>query len=79
MFDHVGSASALADRLDDTGGTAKQAGLTAGAGLEFHVLGATSLFVQTAITNVYGERPVATGGKDRNLRWVPLVAGITLR
>lgn len=78
-FDHVGSGSTLADRLGSAGGNATKLGLTGGAGLEFHVLGATSLFVQSAITNVFGETPVATTGNGRSLRWVPLVAGITLR
>ena len=79
VFDRVGATSALSDRLDDTGGTAKKFGLMGGAGLEFHVLGATSLFVESAFTNVFGERPVTTSGDSRHLRWVPLVAGITLR
>jgi hypothetical protein len=47
--------------------------------LEFHILGATSLFVQSAFTNVFAEKPVNTTGSSGNLRWVPLVAGITLR
>jgi opacity protein-like surface antigen len=79
VFDRVGATSALSDRLADTGGTAKKFGLMGGAGLEFHILGATSLFVESAFTNVFGERPVTTAGDNRNLRWVPLVAGITLR
>ena len=79
VFDRVGATSALSDRLADTGGTAKKLGLMGGAGLEFHILGATSLFVESAFTNVFGERPVTTAGANRNLRWVPLAAGITLR
>ena len=79
VFDRVGATSALSDRLADTGGTAKKFGLMGGAGLEFHILGATSLFVESAFTNVFGERPVTTAGDGRSLRWVPLVAGVTLR
>lgn len=79
QFERVGVTSALADRLGDTDGRATRFGLKGGAGLELHVLGATSLFVETAITNVFGEEPQATAGRGRNLRWVPVVAGITLR
>jgi hypothetical protein len=79
MFDRVGETSALSDRLGDTDGTVTKLGLMGGAGLEFHILGATSLFVESAFTNVFGERPVLTSGDSRSLRWVPLVAGITLR
>ena len=79
IFDRVGATSALSDRLDDTGGTAKKFGLVGGAGMEFHILGATSLFVESSFTNVFGERPVTTAGDSRSLRWIPLVAGITLR
>lgn len=79
VFDRVGATSTLSDRLDDTGGTARKFGLMGGAGLEFHILGATSLFVESAFTNVFGEQPVTTAGDSRSLRWVPLVAGITLR
>jgi hypothetical protein len=79
VFDRVGATSALSDRLSDTDGTAAKLGLTGGAGLEFHILGATSLFVQSAFTNVFGEHPVTTAGNGRSLRWVPVVAGITLR
>jgi hypothetical protein len=78
MFNKVGEASALSDRLGDTKNVTKL-GLMGGAGLEFHILGATSLFVETAFTNVFGEDPVLTTGGSRQLRWVPLVAGITLR
>lgn len=78
MFDRIGERSALADRLGEPD-RATKFGLTGGAGLELHVLGATSLFVQSAFTNVFGEKPEATLGTGRSLRWVPLVAGITLR
>lgn len=79
MFERIGATSALSDRLGDTDGRVTKLGLMGGAGLEFHILGATSLFVESAFTNVFGERPVLTTGDSRSLRWVPLVAGITLR
>lgn len=79
MFNKIGNASALGDRLGDTDGNVTKLGLMGGAGLEFHILGATSLFVESAFTNVFGERPVTTSGGSRSLQWVPLVAGITLR
>jgi hypothetical protein len=79
MFDRIGASSTLNDRLGDSDGRVTKLGLTGGAGLEFHILGATSLFVQSAFTNVFAERPVNTTGGSRSLRWVPLVAGITLR
>ncbi len=79
MFERIGATSALSDRLGDTDGRVTKLGLMGGAGLEFHILGATSLFVESAFTNVFGERPVTTTGDSRSLRWVPLVAGITLR
>jgi hypothetical protein len=78
-FRRVGESSALADRLGDADGNVLKWGVMGGAGLEFHILGATSIFVESAFTNVFGERPVTTTGDSRHLRWVPLVAGITLR
>jgi opacity protein-like surface antigen len=53
-------------------------GLTAGAGVQFHILGATSLFVQTQWNQVAADRAVAPA-TTRTLGWVPLVAGLTLR
>lgn len=79
MFDRVGEASTLNARMGDSDGRVTKLGLTGGAGLEFHILGATSLFVQSAFTNVFAEKPINTPGSSGNLRWVPLVAGITLR
>ncbi len=79
MFDRVGESSTLNNRMGDSDGLVTKLGLTAGAGLEFRILGATSLFVQSAFTNVFAEKPVNTAGSSGNLRWVPLVAGITLR
>ena len=79
MFDRVGESSTLNNRMGDSNGRVTKLGLTGGAGLEFHILGATSLFVQSSFTNVFAEKPVNTPGSSGNLRWVPLVAGITLR
>jgi hypothetical protein len=79
MFDQVGPTSALNDRLGKSDGLVTRPGLLAGAGLEFHVLGATSLFVESAFANVFGENAVSTSGDGRSLRWVPLRAGVTLR
>lgn len=79
MFDRVGETSTLNLRMGDSDGRVTKWGVTGGAGLEFHILGATSLFVQSAFTNVFAEKPVNTPGSSGNLRWVPLVAGITLR
>lgn len=53
-------------------------GLNAAAGLQFHVLGATYLFVQTSLANVSADRAVAPA-TSKNLSWVPLVAGVTIR
>lgn len=79
MFQHYGTTSALVDRFE-TASTVTRFGVTGGAGFEFHVLGATSLFVQTQLTNVFadGSSTIATDD-SRHLRWVPVVAGITLR
>jgi hypothetical protein len=79
MFDRVGKTSTLDLRMGESDGRVTKFGVTGGAGLEFHILGATSLFVQSAFTNVFAEKPVNTPGSSGNLRWVPLVAGITLR
>lgn len=82
MFRDFGANSGLADKFmgssDNGGETETKWGLQAGAGLEFHVLGATSLFVQTSLTNVAADRgTVGEGG--RNLRWMPVVIGFQLR
>ena len=79
MFDRVGESSTLNNRMGDSDGLVTKLGVTGGAGLEFRILGATSLFVQSAFTNVFAEKPANTPGSSGNLRWVPLVAGITLR
>jgi len=53
-------------------------GLTGAAGVQFHILGATYLFVQTSIANVSADQVVAPA-TSKTLRWVPLVAGVTIR
>ncbi len=80
MFRNYGANSSLAQRftgsLDSDSET--KWGFTGGAGLEIHVLGATSLFVQSSLTNVAAN--VGTSGEDgRHLRWMPVVVGFQLR
>lgn len=79
MFQRVGGNSALRDRFEKSS-TVTKFGLSTGAGAEFHILGATSLFVQTQLTNVFANGSSTIASDDgRSLRWVPVVAGITLR
>lgn len=82
MFRDFGQNSGLADKFsvssDNAGETETKWGFQAGAGLEFHILGATSLFAQTSITNVAADRGTV-GEEGRNLRWMPVVIGVTLR
>ena len=82
MFRDFGVGSGLADKFsgsdESSGDTETKWGFQAGAGLEFHVLGATSLFVQSSLTNVAADRGTS-GEEGRNLRWMPVVVGITLR
>lgn len=79
MFQRYGGSSALSDRFEKSSNVTKL-GLTGGAGLEFHILGATSVFVQSQFTNVFtdGSSTIASDN-SRHLRWMPVVAGITLR
>lgn len=89
MFKDMGAGSALSQRLDATTfgpsttvtKNITKFGVLGGAGLEIHVLGATSLFVETALTNVFGEEGAIAGVRDngKNLRWIPLVAGVQIR
>jgi hypothetical protein len=82
MFRDFGAISGLNDKFtgsDGTGGeTETKWGFQAGAGLEIHVLGATSLFAQTSLTNVAADRGRLTE-EGRNLRWMPVVIGFQLR
>ena len=73
-FRDIGMLSSLASSFPDITATSDNEtkwGLTGGAGLEFHILGAASLYVQSQFTNV--------SAKGRNLNWVPLIAGLQLR
>ena len=82
MFRDFGVGSGLADKFtgsdESAGDTETKWGFQAGAGLEFHILGATSLFVQSSITNVAADRGTS-GEEGRNLRWMPVVIGFQLR
>jgi hypothetical protein len=81
MFRNFGAASGLADKFSgsvDGADTETKWGFNAGAGLEFHVLGASSLFVQSSMTNVAADRGTV-GEEGRNLRWMPVVVGFMLR
>jgi uncharacterized coiled-coil protein SlyX len=80
QFRNFGGTSALADKFSSSidGDTETKWGFNAGAGLEFHILGATSLFLQTSMTNVAAD--VGTSGEEgRNLRWMPITIGFLLR
>lgn len=73
-FRDIGVLSSLASSFPDiTPGSDNETkwGLTGGAGLEFHILGAASLYLESQFTNVS-----ATG---RDLNWVPLIAGLQIR
>ncbi|MEP7347598.1 MAG: hypothetical protein ABI877_20175 [Gemmatimonadaceae bacterium] len=88
MFRSYGATSALASRLggsNTTGGTTTTStktklGVTGGAGLELHILGATSFFVESRLTNVMVDKNTTSGISGSNsLRWVPVTLGFTLR
>ena len=53
-------------------------GLSAGAGIEFKILGATSIFGQTSFNTVSADQAVGAAS-SRNFRWVPLVVGVMIR
>jgi hypothetical protein len=82
MFRDFGTGSGLADKFsgsdESAGDTETKWGFQAGAGVEFHILGATSLFAQTSLTNVAADRGTA-GEEGRNLRWMPVVVGFQIR
>jgi len=58
--------------------TTNDLGFNAGAGVEIHVLGASSLFFQTSMTNVAADQGTL-GEEGRNLRWMPITIGFLLR
>lgn len=87
MFRDLGASSALNGPLGASTSTSSSSnnatkwGVTGGAGFEFHVLGAANIFVQTRLTNIFAD-DVATAGttsSSGSLRWIPIVAGFTLR
>ena len=82
MFRDFGTTSGLADKFtgsdESAGDSETKWGFQAGAGMEFHILGATSLFIQTSLTNVAADRGTV-GEEGRNLRWMPVVIGFQLR
>jgi hypothetical protein len=79
MFRDIGLASALNDRFDGAETRVTKWGVTGGAGLELHVLGATALFVEVPFTNVFADESAIGAPGGRNLRWMGVVAGVTLR
>jgi hypothetical protein len=82
MFRDFGAASGLADKFsgsdESSGDTETKWGFQAGAGLEIHILGATSLYVQSSLTNVTADRGTL-GVEGRTLRWMPVTVGFQLR
>jgi hypothetical protein len=74
QFRNIGASSSLTGNfpgIDESSKSEVKWGLTGGAGLEVHVIGASSLYLQTAFTSV------SAGG--RNLNWVPVNIGVMLR
>lgn len=82
-FRDYGPQSALADRLgsstSSTSTSKTKAGITGGAGLELHILGATSFFVESRLTSVMADNSASGIGGSKNLMWVPVTLGFTLR
>jgi hypothetical protein len=80
QFRNFGGSSALADKFSTSidGDTETKWGFNAGAGVEFHILGASSLFFQTSMTNVAADKGTS-GEEGRNLRWMPITIGFLLR
>ena len=71
--------AAFAGSTDDEGSDSEtKFGLVGGLGVQFHILGATYLFVQSTINNVSADAAVAPA-TSKNLQWVPLVLGLTVR
>jgi len=84
MFKNIGESSALADRLGgaSTSGTSTnktKLGVTGGAGLELHVLGATNFFIESRLTNVMADKSASGISGSSSLRWVPVTIGFQLR
>lgn len=71
--------SSLGKSFGATGDDAEtKFGFTGGAGLQFHILGATYLFVQSTIHQVSADQVVAPAS-GKSLRWVPVVLGVAIR
>lgn len=84
MFRDIDPSSTLSPRLGSSSSTTAtrnetKLGVTGGVGLEFHVLGATSVFVQSRLTNLFADAPPGGTDDTKNLRWVPLSVGFMLR
>jgi len=93
-FSHYGTSSTLAGQLGDdvfdnsstVTATGKSSvtkwGVTGGAGLQFGMIGPSSIFVESRFTNVFANRAndssIQLGDAGKNLRWVPLMVGISL-
>jgi opacity protein-like surface antigen len=93
-FRNFGASSSLSgllgnDVLDGTDETSEKAktklGWTYGAGIDFGV-GPTSLFLETRVVNVVADRDDAVQFRDffgsnrgSNVRWMPIVLGVTFR
>jgi hypothetical protein len=93
-FRHVGTSSTLAAQLgDDVVESGQQTvqtgeeninkwGVTGGAGLQFGLIGPSSIFVESRFTNVFSNRndntSIVLGDNGKNLRWVPVMVGISL-
>ena len=80
QFRNFGGRSSLADKFSTSldGDSETKWGFNAGAGVEVHVLGASSLFFQTSMTNVSADKGTI-GNEGRNLRWMPITIGFLLR
>ncbi|MGH7695023.1 MAG: hypothetical protein ACRENH_08580 [Gemmatimonadaceae bacterium] len=71
--------SSLGQAFGATGDDAEtKFGFTGGAGLQFHILGATYLFVQSTIHQVSADQVVAPAS-GKSLRWVPVILGVAIR
>ena len=83
VFRKYGASSALADRLGTTSTletkTTTKLGVTGGAGIELKILGATSFFLESRITNVFAENSASGLAGGKNLMWIPVTMGFQLR
>jgi opacity protein-like surface antigen len=72
--------TALAEAFGTTShdATATKFGFTGGAGVQFHILGATYLFVQSTFHQVSADNVVAPA-TGKSMRWVPLILGVAVR